>query len=304
MGTHPIFESDFDCLTDMNTITRKLGALAVSGGAVGSFLVAVDAHADGLRKNAKASGGEVHPPAWPFEFELSDKMYDAQALRRGWHVYKNVCKTCHSMEFMWFREMIGHSHTEEEVKAIAAEFETVDEDPDEEGNDVMRPCLTREKVPKPYANAAAARAANGGALPPDLSLICLAREGGTNYIYSLLNGYCDAPAGVTVGEGMNFNPYFPGGGIGMAQPIYNETVDYAEMGDKDTKPYQSQISKDIVTFLRWVCEPAREDLKLKWYKTLMLCPPVLAMIWLWKQRVWSGLKSTKMTKAEDLRKFK
>ena len=76
------------------------------------------------------------------------------------------------------------------------------------------------------------------------------------------------------------------------------------MGDKDTKPYQSQISKDIVTFLRWVCEPAREDLKLKWYKTLMICPPLVAMIWLWKQRVWSGVKSCKMTKAEDLRKFK
>jgi len=288
----------------MNTLARKFGALALSGGTVGSFLVALDAHADETRKHAKASGGEVHPPAWPFEFNQRDKMYDAMALRRGWHVYKNVCKTCHSMEFMFFREMIGHSHTEEEVKKIAAEFETVDEDPDAEGNDVIRACLPRDRVPKPYANEAAARAANGGALPPDLSLICLARENGENYIYSLLNGYCDPPAGVQVADGMNFNAYFAGGGIGMAQPVYNETVDYAEMGDKETKPYQSQITKDIVTFLRWACEPSGEDLKLKMYKTQFLLIPLWAMLVLYNRRIWSTVKSTKFTRAQDLRKFK
>jgi len=283
-------------------IARRFGALALSGGTVGSLLVALDAHTD--RKNAKASGGEVHPPAWPFEFNEASKMYDAKSLRRGWHVYKNVCKTCHSMEYLYFREMIGHSHTEDEVKAIAADFETVDEDTDDEGNDVIRPCLTRDHVPKPYKNENEARSANGGALPPDLSLICLARENGENYIYSLLNGYCDPPAGVTVADGMNFNAYFAGGGIGMAQPIYNETVDYAEMGDKDTKPYQSQISKDIVTFLRWACEPAREDLKLKYFKTYLLAVPMVGMLWLWNKRIWTTVKSTKFTRAQDLRKFK
>jgi len=285
-------------------IARRFGSLAVASGAVGGFMIALDAACEDYRKKSKASGGEVHPPAWPFEFNQTSKMYDAAALRRGWHVYKNVCKTCHSMEYLYFREMIGHSHTEEEVKKFAAEFETVDEDTDEEGNDVIRPCLTRDKVPKPYKNENEARAANGGALPPDLSLICLARENGENYIYSLLNGYCDPPAGVTVADGMNFNAYFPGGGIGMAQPIYNETVDYAEMGDKETKPYQSQISKDIVTFLRWACEPAREDLKLRFFKTYVLAIPMIGMIWMWNRRVWSTVKSTKFARAEDLRKFK
>merc|ERR1712106_488101 len=116
MGTHPIFESDFDCLTEMN-IARRFGSLAVASGAVGGFMVALDAACADERKKLRASGGEVHPPAWPFDFNESNKMYDAAALRRGWHVYKNVCKTCHSMEYLYFREMIGHSHTEEEVRS-------------------------------------------------------------------------------------------------------------------------------------------------------------------------------------------
>jgi len=283
-------------------VLRKLGAAVLSSGSVGSLIVGIDAYA-AERKKAKASGGEVHPPTWPFDFNEMGSIYDAKALRRGWHVYKNVCKTCHSMEFLYFREMIGHSHTEKEVKTIAAEFEMVAEDPDDEGEDVIRACLPRDRVPAPYKNEMAARAANGGALPPDLSLICLARENGEHYVYSLLNGYCDPPAGVTVADGMNFNAYFAGGGIGMAQPIYNETVDYSEMGDKTTKPYQSQISKDIVTFLRWACEPTREDLKLKYYKTASLLMPMIFILGVWNRRVWSGVKATKYARAEDLRKF-
>jgi len=288
----------------MNSL-RRFGALAVSGGTVGSFFVGIEGLREyGSKKVAKASGGEVHPPKWPFDYNEIGAMYDAKALRRGWHVYKNVCKTCHSMDFLFFREMIGHSHTEQEVKAIAAEFETVNEDPDEEGNEIMRPCLPRDRVPAPYKNEAQARASNGGALPPDLSLICLAREGGEYYIYSLLNGYCDPPAGVQVADGMNFNAYFAGGGIGMAQPIYNETVDYAEMGDKETKPYQSQISKDITTFLRWACEPSRESLQLRFWRSMFLLVPTFGMLYMWNKRTWSGLKNTNYVKAEDLRKFK
>jgi len=284
---------------------RRLGALALSGGTVGSLFVGIE----GLReyrekKVAKASGGEVHPPKWPFDFNRWGAMYDAMALRRGWMVYKNVCKTCHSMDFLYFREMIGHSHSEEEVKAMANEFEMKAEDPDEEGNDVMRPCLPRDHIPPPYANEAAARASNGGALPPDLSLICLAREEGEYYIYSLLNGYCDAPAGVELSEGMNFNAYFAGGGISMAQPIYNETVDYADIGDKETKPYQSQIALDITTFLRWTCEPSRECLSLRFWRSMFLLIPSFGLFYMWNKRSWSGLKNQNYVKAEDLRKFK
>lgn len=76
--------------------------------------------------------------------------------------------------------------------------------------------------PSPYPNEEAARAANNGAYPPDLSYIVSARKGGEDYIFSLLTGYFDAPAGVQLRDGQYFNPYFPGGAIGMAQVLYNE----------------------------------------------------------------------------------
>lgn len=97
-----------------------------------------------------------------------------------------------------------------------------DEDPDEFGEPVMRPGKLTDYFPNPYKNEQAARHANNGALPPDLSYIVLARHGGEDYIFSLLTGYTDPPAGVTLAEGQQYNPYFPGGAIGMAQSIYNE----------------------------------------------------------------------------------
>lgn len=286
----------------MNTL-RKLSAGVITSGSVGALFVGLDGLRDS-RKEAKASGGELHPPEFPWIHNDYGKMYDAMSLRRGWHVYKNVCKTCHSMDFVSFREMTNHSHTEAEIKAIAAEFECVDEDKDENGEDIVRKCKHFDRIPNPYPNSMAARAANGGALPPDLSLIAYARDGGDNYLYALLNGYCDPPAGVSVMEGMNYNPYFPGGGIGMAQPIYNETVDYKEMGDNETKPYQSQISKDIVTYLRWVCDLSCEQHKLVFHRMTLLCVPSLFCAWYWMRRNWQTIKGTSQIRSQDLRKFK
>lgn len=286
----------------MNTL-RKLSAGVVTSGSVGALFVGIDGLRDS-RKEAKASGGELHPPEFPWVFNDYGKVYDAMALRRGWHVYKNVCKTCHSMEYMSFRELTNHSHTVDEVKAIAAEFETVDEDQDEFGEDIIRKCKHFDRVPNPYKNDNAARAANGGALPPDLSLICYARDGGENYLYALLNGYCDPPAGVSVMEGMNYNPYFAGGGLGMAQPVYNETVDYKEMGDMDAKPYQSQITKDIVSFLRWVTDIPCENHKLYFHRLALLGIPTIFLSWLWMKRNWSSVKGTSTIRSQDLRKFK
>jgi ubiquinol-cytochrome c reductase cytochrome c1 subunit len=104
---------------------------------------------------------------------------------------------------------------------------------------------------KPFANDAAAAAANNGAIPPDLSYIVLARHGGEDYIYHLLNGYCDPPAGIELREGQNFNPYFPGGAIGMGAPLYSEIIEY----DDGTPATQSQLAKDVCTFLTWTASP-------------------------------------------------
>lgn len=291
-------------------IGSRVAAMAASAGAVGTMAVALD-DLD-IRNRSKASGGEIHPPAMPWDWRIKQFLllptnwgviHDAKAIRRGWHVYKNVCKTCHSLSMFYFREMIGVSHTEQEVKEIAAEFEVIDEDPDENGDPVTRKCKTFDFVGGPYRNEAEARASNNGALPPDLTFINQAREGNEDYLYALLNGYCEAPAGVKVADGMNFNPYFAGGGIGMAQPIYNETVEYEDI-NKDVKPYQSQITKDIVTFLNWCGETYHDDREMQMTKLALWIMPATFILWVWNKRIQTVLKNQLFTRGEDLRKFK
>ncbi|NWV78138.1 CY1 protein, partial [Dasyornis broadbenti] len=148
-----------------------------------------------------------------------------RSVRRGFQVYRQVCAACHSMEYVAFRNLIGVTHTEAEAKALAEEVE-VQDGPDENGELFLRPGKISDYFPKPYPNAEAARAANNGALPPDLSYIVNARHGGEDYVFSLLTGYCDPPAGVSLREGLHYNPYFPGQAIGMAPPIYDEVLEY------------------------------------------------------------------------------
>jgi len=280
---------------------RRLGALGLTGGSIGTFFVALDGITE--KKAAKASGGGVHPPAYPWDFNEYGTTLDARALRRGWHVYQKVCSTCHSLKYFYFRELIGKSHTEAEVKKIAKEFQTVDDSPDDEGNEVVRACKPFDTIPKPYKNEKAARVSNGGALPPDLSLICWAREGNEDYLYSLLTGYCEAPAGVAVADGMNYNAYFAGAAIGMAQPIYNETVDYKEIGD-DTPPYMTQIAKDIVTFLRYSTDVTKDLRELDFWRGIGIAIPALFLAITWNKRNWGPTKTTKLLRSEDLRKFR
>ncbi|KAJ2858164.1 cytochrome c1, partial [Coemansia erecta] len=158
------------------------------------------------------------------------------------------------------------------------------------GDMFQRPGKLTDPIPPPYANEEAARAANAGALPPDLSLITKARHGGVDYIYSLLTGYCDPPAGVEVREGLNYNPYFPGGAIAMAQNIFDGVVEF-EDGTPNTA---SQIAKDVVTFLNWAAEPELDDRKKIGAKALLLFS-MLTAIALWaKRNRWQSLKARKV----------
>lgn len=137
------------------------------------------------------------------------------SLRRGFQVYREVCSSCHSLSRVPWRAFVGSSHTVDEMKAIAEENE-YDTDPNDEGEIEKRPGKLSDYIPAPYKNDEAARAANNGALPPDLSLMVKARHGGCNYIFSLLTGYPEEPpAGATVQSGLNFNPYFPGTGTSI-----------------------------------------------------------------------------------------
>lgn len=232
---------------------------------------------------------ELHPPHYPWDHSGMFKALDHKSIRRGYQVYKQVCAACHGMEQLAFRNLVGVAYTEEEAKEFAEEYEYPD-DPDEEGNPTTRPGKLSDYFPNPYPNEEAAKFANSGALPPDLSLIVLAREGEEDYIFSILTGYCDPPAGVEVPEGMAYNPYFPGGAIAMPQQLFPDGVEY----DDDTPATVSQMAKDVVTFLRWASEPEHDDRKRMGMKVLTILSVLLGVVYYWKRSRWNVLKTRKI----------
>lgn len=253
--------------------------LVAAGGLGSGFLLSMVA----------AEGEELHPPKYPWSHNGPFSAVDHASVRRGYQVYKDVCSACHSMEQLCFRNLVGVSHTEAEARALAEEYEYRGEN-DEEGNPTTRPGKLSDAFPNPYPNEEAARAANNGALPVDLSLIVLAREGQEDYIFSLLTGYCDPPAGIDIREGLVYNPYFPGGAIGMPQQLFNGSVEYED----GTPATVSQMAKDVCTFLRWASEPIHDDRKRDGMKALMLISLLILFTFYWKRQKWTTLKGRKM----------
>jgi ubiquinol-cytochrome c reductase cytochrome c1 subunit len=166
--------------------------------------------------------------------------------------------------------------TVDEAKALAEENE-YDTEPNDQGDIEKRPGKLSDYLPSPYKNDEAARAANNGALPPDLSLMVKARHGGCNYIFSLLTGYPEEPpAGAVVPDGLNFNPYFPGTGIAMARVLYDDLVEYED----GTTASTSQMAKDVVEFLNWAAEPEMDDRKKMGWKVLAVSSVLFALsVW-------------------------
>lgn len=187
--------------------------------------------------------------------------------------------------------MVGSIMTVDEAKALAEENE-YDSEPNDDGEIEKRPGKLSDYLPAPYKNDEAARFANNGALPPDLSLIVKARHGGCNYIFSLLTGYPEeTPAGAVVGAGLNFNPYFPGTGIAMARVLYDGLVDYED----ETPATTSQMAKDVVEFLNWAAEPEMDQRKKYGMQTLIVSSVLFAMsVWI-KRYKWAWLKTRKIT---------
>lgn len=213
------------------------------------------------------------------------------SLRRGFQVYREVCASCHSLSRVPYRTLVGTILTVDEAKALAEENEYPDE-PDEQGEIPLRPGKLADYIPAPYKNDEAARFANNGALPPDLSLIIKARHGGCDYVFSLLTGYPEeAPAGVQVAPGMNFNPYFPGTGIGMARVLYDGLVEYED----GTPASTSQMAKDVVEFLNWAAEPEMDERKKMGMKVLVATTALWAVSVYVKRYKWAWLKSRKLT---------
>ena len=224
---------------------------------------------------------------WSFEGIFGT--FDRASLQRGYQVYQDVCAGCHSVQHLSYRNLSekgGPEFLPEEAKAIAAQFEVTD-GPNEDGEMFTRPGRLSDKFVKPFPNVKAAAAANGGAYPPDMSVLAKARKGGADYIYSLLMGYEEAPAGYELDDGVYYNKYMPGNKIKMAEPISDGVVEYAD-GTEATK---AQISRDVTAFLVWAADPHLEARHKMGFKVFFYLIVLLTLVYLSKQKVWSRFGS-------------
>lgn len=207
--------------------------------------------------------------------------YDKAAVQRGYQVYKEVCSACHAMKFMSYRNLSALGYSDAQVKAMAAEFTVSDVNDDGEAFD--RPARPSDHFKSPFASDKAARAANGGALPPDLSLIVKARAHGEDYVYSLLTGYVDAPAGFELLPGLNYNKYFPGHQIAMAKPLSDGQVTYHD----NTASTVPQMAADVTHFLAWAGEPHMEQRKGMGIKVMIFMIAFCFIMCMAKRKVWA-----------------
>jgi ubiquinol-cytochrome c reductase cytochrome c1 subunit len=212
--------------------------------------------------------------------------FDKAQLQRGFKVYQEVCAACHSLHQVAFRDLAALGFTPAEIKAIAKKNEqpTIDE---KTGDPAMRPGLPSDKFYGPYANEVAARAANNNALPPDLSLMTKAREHGNRYVYSLLTGYANAPAGWAVPQGLHYNPYFKSINIAMPAPLTSEgQVEYTD----GTKPTVDQMAKDVTAFLIWTAEPKLVERHRTGFGAVIFLLIMTGLGYLSYRRVWAEIK--------------
>ena len=215
--------------------------------------------------------------------------FDRGSLQRGYQVYTEVCASCHSMKYLSYRNLAekgGPEFTEAQAKAIAASFEVTD-GPNEDGEMFTRPGKLSDKFVMPYENVKAAQAANGGAYPPDMSVLVKARGGGANYIYSLLQGYEDPPMGISLDEGVHYNKFMYGNKIKMASPLSDGIVEYAD----GTEATVEQMSKDITTFLMWAAEPHLEARHQMGFKAILYLIILTILVYFSMKRIWSRVET-------------
>ncbi|CCH58720.1 hypothetical protein TBLA_0A09350 [Henningerozyma blattae CBS 6284] len=268
--------------------SKFVTAGVIGCGATASALL----YSDSLKAHAMTAAEHgLHSPSFDWSHKGPLQTFDHASIRRGYHVYREVCAACHSLDRIAWRTLVDVSHTQEEVKEMAEAFEYVDEEPDEQGNPKARPGKLSDKILGPYPNEQAARAANQGAFPPDLSLMSKARHGGADYIFSLLTGYPEEPpAGVQLPPGSNYNPYFPGGSIAMGRVLFDGLVEYED----GTPATTSQMAKDVSTFLSWCAEPEMDERKKLGLKTVIILSSLyLLSVWV-KKFKWAGIKTRKI----------
>ena len=224
---------------------------------------------------------------WSFEGIFGT--FDRSSLQRGYQVYQEVCSGCHSIQHLSYRNLSekgGPEFSLDEAKAIAAQFEVTD-GPNDDGEMFTRTRRLSDKFVNPFPNIQAAIAANGGAYPPDMSVLVKARKGGADYIYSLLLGYEEVPAGYELDDGVYYNKYMPGNKIMMSKPLSEGAVEYID----GTQATEAQMAKDVVTFLTWAAEPNLEARHKMGFKVFIFLIILLTLVYFSKQKIWSRLDS-------------
>ncbi|MDC3114606.1 cytochrome c1 [Candidatus Pelagibacter sp.] len=215
--------------------------------------------------------------------------FDRASLQRGYQVYTEVCSSCHSMKYLSYRNLAekgGPEFSEAEAKVIAASYEVKD-GPNADGEMFTRPGKLSDKFVMPYDNVQAAQAANGGAYPPDMSVLVKARGGGVDYIYSLLQGYEDPPAGVTLDDGVYYNKYMYGNKIKMANQLSDGLVEYSD----GTRATVEQMSKDVTTFLMWSAEPHLESRHQMGFKAILYLIILTILVYFSMKKIWSRVET-------------
>lgn len=226
---------------------------------------------------------EIPRKDWSFAPPLGT--YDNAQLQRGFQVYQSVCANCHSMRLLSYRnlgEQGGPQFSPKAVEALAAQVQVTD-GPNDKGEMFQRPARPSDRFRSPFANEQAARAANNGAFPPDLSVIAKARPGGPDYIYALLTGYGPAPQGFELAEGMHYNKAFPGHQIAMVPPLSDGVVAYTD----GTKSTVHNYARDVSAFLMWAAEPKLEERHSVGARVMIFLIVLLAIMYLAKRAVWA-----------------
>jgi ubiquinol-cytochrome c reductase cytochrome c1 subunit len=260
---------------------------------------------------AFAATTQLEPKDVHWSYEGPFGKFDKEQLQRGYKVYREVCSACHAMDLMYFRNLgqkggpfydpkYPNPNDNPVVKSLAHDIQIKDVDTDT-GDPISRPGAAADKFPAPFANEYAARASNGGALPPDLSVIAKAREGGPAYVYSLLTGFRAPPAGMTVPPGKYYNPYMPGdmssfwsgpkdkvpegGFISMPPPLADGKVTF-----DDGKPSTvKQQAYDVAAFLAWAAEPKMEERKAFGLGAMIYLLIFSGLLYLSYRKIWKNV---------------
>ncbi len=251
---------------------------------VAAAALALSLGATAVAPDANAAGPAIDLPQHDWSFSGVFGTFDRAALQRGFQVYQNVCAACHGLDYIAYRNLAALGYNEDEIKAVAAEAIIVD-GPNDEGEKFERPGIPADRFANPYPNEQAARFANNGAYPPDLSLIVKARPDGANYLRALLVGYVDPPADFTLMEGMNYNAYFSGHQIAMGQPLWGDDVEYAD----GTPATIEQQAEDLTTFLAWAAEPEMEQRKTAGVMTILFLIVFTGLLYATKRKIWADV---------------